>query len=247
MDIRAVLFDLDNTLFDHLTSARGGLETFVRSFGLELTPKLTHLWFEIEQANYDRFLSGELNFQEQRRERLRQFLPLIEHPGPVGDTELDEMFANYLQSYEDAWAAFPDAVPTLQCLRDSGITVGVVTNGNHEQQAMKISRIGIEPLLDLFSSSEQMGHAKPESSAFILPCESLFLSPGQVLYIGDNFRVDIEGARDAGLQAMHLDREGSDQPKTLRKLTDLIPLLKLKVIAPSLQQSHFDRRRTFNK
>lgn len=232
MEIRAVLFDLDNTLFDHLTSARGGLNTFVRSFGVELTPGLSHSWFEIEQVTYDRFLSKELNFQEQRRERLRQFLPLIGHPGSVGTTELDEMFAIYLRSYEEAWIAFPDAAPTLQMLRNSGITIGVVTNGNHEQQAKKINRIGIELLLDLFCSSEQLGHAKPTRSAFILPCEEMALSPSRVLYVGDNFRVDIEGARAAGLQALHLDREGTNQPNTLRSLTDLIPMLKLEATAP---------------
>ncbi|MDN5742352.1 MAG: HAD family hydrolase [Micrococcaceae bacterium] len=232
MEFRAVLFDLDNTLFDHLTSARGGLDTFVRSFGVELTPDLSNSWFEIEQANYDLFLSGELSFHAQRRERLRQFLPLIGHPGPVGATELDEVFAIYLRSYEEAWTAFPDAVPTLELLRSSGTTVGVITNGNHEQQAKKIKRIGIEPLLDLFFSSEQMGHAKPTSSAFILPCEKMGISPSQVLYVGDNFRVDIEGARAAGLQAIHLDREDAGQPMTLRSLTDLVPLLKIEATAP---------------
>ncbi|MGP5027041.1 HAD family hydrolase [Glutamicibacter ardleyensis] len=225
MEIRAVLFDLDNTLFDHQTSARSGLKTFVRSFGVELTPELSRLWLEIEHATYDRYLSKELNFQEQRRERLRQFLPVVGHSGRFETLELDEMFAIYLRSYENSWTAFPDAVPTLQLLKSIGKTVGIITNGNHEQQAKKISRIGISPLLDLFFTSEQMGHAKPTRSAFILPCEKTGFSPSQVLYVGDNFHVDIEGARAAGLQAMHLDREGAEQPMTLRHLTDLVPLL----------------------
>lgn len=232
MEIRAVLFDLDNTLFDHRTSARCGLRTFVRDLGVELTPELSRSWLKIEHATYDRFLSKELNFQEQRRERLRQFLPLIGHPEMFGTTELDEMFAIYLRSYEESWTAFPDAVPTLQMLKSIGITLGIITNGNHEQQAKKISRTGIAPLLDLFFTSEQMGHAKPTRAAFTLPCEKTGFSPSQVLYVGDNFHVDIEGARAAGLQAIHLDREGAGQPMTLRNLTDLVPLLELAATAP---------------
>lgn len=231
MDIRAVLFDLDNTLFDHRTSARAGVAAFVGNFGVDLTPELSKSWFEIEQSSYDRFLSGELNFQEQRRERIRHFLHLIGQQNSVGDAALDEIFVVYLRSYENAWTAFSDAVPTLKYLRGCGMTIGVVTNGNHEQQAMKISRIGLEPLLDLFFSSEQMGHAKPEALAFILPCENLQLPPSQVLYVGDNYRVDIEGARSAGLQAIHLNREATDQPQTLRCLTDLVPALNLKTTA----------------
>ncbi|MGA7206160.1 MAG: HAD family hydrolase [Specibacter sp.] len=154
------------------------------------------------------------------------------HTCPVGAIELDEIFAIYLQSSEESWTAFPDVVPTLQQLRGSGTTVGVATNGNHEQQAKKIKRIGIESLLDLFFSSEQMGHAKPSRSAFILPYEEMGLSPSQVVYVGDNVRVDIEGARAAGLQAIHLYREGADQPNTLRSPTDLIPMLIRKTTAP---------------
>lgn len=199
---------------------------------MDLTPELSSSWFEIEQVSFNRFLSGELSFQEQRRERLRHFLPLIGRHDSVGAAELDEMFAVYLRSYEKAWTAFYDAVTTLDSLRGCGMTVGVVTNGNHDQQAMKISRIGLEPHLDFFFSSEQMGHAKPEAAAFILPCESLQLPPRQVLYVGDNYRVDIEGARSAGLQAIHLNREAIDQPQTLRCLTDLVTALNLETTAP---------------
>jgi len=215
-----------------MTSARDGVAAFVGNFGVELSLELSNSWFEIERSSFDRFLSGELNFQEQRRERLRQFLPLIGQQDFVGAAELDEMFAVYLRSYEKDWTAFPDAVPTLKALRACGMTVGVVTNGNHVQQAMKIRRIGLESLLDLFFSSEQMGHAKPERPAFTLPCESLQLPPSQVLYVGDNYRVDIEGARAAGLQAIHLNRGAADQPQTLRLLTDLAPVLNLKTTAP---------------
>ncbi|WP_410468587.1 HAD family hydrolase [Arthrobacter sp. A2-55] len=65
-----------------------------------------------------------------------------------------------------AWTSFPDAAPTLRRLRDLGLRVGVITNGNHEHQSMKIARLGLEPLPDVFFSSEQMGHAKPDKSAF---------------------------------------------------------------------------------
>jgi putative hydrolase of the HAD superfamily len=225
VEIRAVLFDLDNTLFDHHASARDGLGAFLRCLGVEPTSALEQSWFEIEQACYDRFLSGELSFQEQRRERLRQFLRFAGHAHGDSDTDLDEIFAHYLRNYENAWSAFPDAAPTLRRLRDHGLRVGVITNGNHKQQSMKTARLGLEPLLDVFFSSEQMGHAKPDKSAFTLPCESLQLPPRQVLYVGDNFHVDVEGARSAGLQAIHLDRNGTEGPGTLRCLTQLIRML----------------------
>ncbi len=45
MTIRAVLFDLDNTLFDHLTFASTGLVAFLRHLGVEHSGTLMHRWF----------------------------------------------------------------------------------------------------------------------------------------------------------------------------------------------------------
>lgn len=225
MEIRAVLFDLDNTLFDHLTSARAGVDAFLRHLGTEHSDELTCSWFEIEQVNYDRFLTKELSFHEQRRERLRQFLPLTGLAVPTTDSRLDQLFATYLQNYEEAWTAFPDAAPALRRLRSGGIPVGVVTNGNHDQQTSKINKIGLDPLLDRIFSSELTSHAKPAPEAFIEPCKSMQIAPAQTLYVGDNYRVDIEGARNAGLQAIHLNREGTRRQGTIQSLAELPPLL----------------------
>ncbi|WP_248761906.1 HAD family hydrolase [Pseudarthrobacter sp. SSS035] len=225
MEIRAVLFDLDNTLFDHPASARAGFDAFLRHLGREQSEELTLSWLEIEQVNYDRFLSKELSFHEQRRERLRQFLPLTGLAIPQTDTGLDELFAIYLQNYEDAWTAFPDAAPALWSLRDGGMLVGVVTNGNHNQQTSKISRIGLGPLIDRIFSSELTSHAKPAPEAFTQPCKSMKIAPAQTLYVGDNYRVDIEGAQNAGLHAIHLNRDGAGDRGAIQSLAELAPLL----------------------
>jgi putative hydrolase of the HAD superfamily len=225
VEIRAVLFDLDNTLFDHSTSARAGLEAFLQHLGTASTDELARAWFQLEQTTYDRFLAHELSFHEQRRERLRQFLPLTGRAVPATDRLLDGLFDVYLQNYQTAWAAFPDAGPALQSLHDGDMTVGVITNGNHRQQTLKVSRIGLGPLMQGIFSSESMGHAKPSSEAFRQPCQSLGISPAHVLYVGDNFRFDVEGARNAGLQAIHLNRDGGGPEGTIQSLAELVPLL----------------------
>lgn len=201
------------------------MDSFLRHLGTEHSDELIRSWFEIEQVNYDRFLTKELSFHEQRRERLRQFLPLTGLAVPKTDTRLDELFAIYLQNYEEAWTAFPDAAPTLESLRASGMPVGVVTNGNHDQQTSKINRIGLEPLLDRIFSSELTSHAKPAPEAFTHPCKCMQVSPAQTLYVGDNYRVDVQGARNAGLLAIHLNREGTKRQETIQSLAELPPLL----------------------
>lgn len=97
---------------------------------------------------------------------------------------MDELFAKYLQRYEGAWTAFPDAVPTVRVVRAMGLPVAVVTNGSHNQQSSKISRIGLEGLLDGIFSSEMMNHAKPEREAFTRPRQSLNVLPSEACTSG---------------------------------------------------------------
>lgn len=228
MTIRAVLFDLDDTLFDHQASATEGFTTFIHHLSSLPSESLLQCWFEVERTNYDRWLAGEISFSEQRRERLRQFLPAANIQVPTSEAELDEMFAIYLSHYEAAWTAFPDAADALRTLVGRGLMVSVLTNGNHVQQTQKIQRIGLGTLVHPIFSSESVGHAKPSVEAFLIPCESLQLSPQEVLYVGDNHRTDIEGARTAGLFALHLDRNNSGQgPHTLHTLAALPTLLKM--------------------
>ena len=63
----------------------------------------------------------------------------------------------------------------------------------------KINRIGFEALLDGILSSQRTNDAKPASEAFTVPCQSMNASPAETLYVGDNYRVDIERARSGGL------------------------------------------------
>lgn len=77
----------------------------------------------------------------------------------------------------------------------------------------------------VFSRSELMGHAKPAPEAFLLPCDSMQVPPAQTLYVGDNYRVDVEGARNSGLHAVHLDRGGAERPGAVQNLAELLTLL----------------------
>jgi putative hydrolase of the HAD superfamily len=131
--------------------------------------------------------------------------------------------------------AFRDAAPALQELGASGITVGVITNGNHHQQTSKIERIGLGRLMDGVFSSELTGYAKPAPEAFLIPCESMGISPAETLYVGDNYATDVAGATSAGLQALHLDRLGLRRQGTIRSLADLVLIAKAECSRPVRQ------------
>jgi putative hydrolase of the HAD superfamily len=204
--VKAVIFDLDDTLFDHTTSATTAVRDWVSDLGFTTTVDLIAQWFEIERRCFDAWLDGSLSHQGQRRQRLREFLPLIGHPVPAGDFELDSAYDVFLTWYGRHWAAFPDARPALEVARSNGWRIGVLTNGSTLQQNSKLATIGLAGLVDVVSTSQGLGVSKPAAEAYHLTCKALGSEPAETLMIGDNLELDVVGARAAGLTALHLDR-----------------------------------------
>ncbi|WBQ06258.1 HAD family hydrolase [Kribbella sp. CA-293567] len=205
--MKAVIFDLDNTLFDHSASVTTALRAWLPALaGVELTDDLLAKWFVVEERNFNGWLEGRLTHQGQRRGRLRDFLPLIGQPVPATDDELDAVFAGFLTLYEQSWQAFPDARRALEVAKSNGWRIGVLTNGATTQQNAKLAAIGLADQVDVVATSDGLGCSKPAPAAYRLTCEALGVDPAETLMIGDNLELDVLGARAAGLSAEHLDR-----------------------------------------
>jgi putative hydrolase of the HAD superfamily len=204
--VKAVIFDLDNTLFDHTAGAATAVRNWVTDLGGTPTDELVAQWFVIEERNFDQWLAGNLTHQGQRRGRLRDFLPLIDHPVPATDAELDEAYTGFLRHYESCWVAFPDARPALEVARSNGWRIGVLTNGSTPQQNAKLAAIGLSDLVDVVCCSDGLGVSKPAPEAYLLTCQALGVDPADTLMIGDDPELDVLAPRAAGLTAHHLDR-----------------------------------------
>lgn len=204
--MKAVVFDLDNTLFDHTVSATNGVLGWIPELGGTPSDALVAEWFVIEERNFNQWLSGVVTHQGQRRGRLRDFLPLIGHPVPTLDEELDEIYAGYLRHYQASWVAYPDARPALEVARSNGWRIGVLTNGSTKQQNGKLSAIGLADLIDVVCTSESLGVSKPDPQAYLQVCRALDVEPADTVMIGDNLELDVLAARQVGLTAHHLDR-----------------------------------------
>jgi putative hydrolase of the HAD superfamily len=223
--VSAVVFDLDGTLFDHWSSARRGLSEWLAGLDVVLTKELASAWFEAEELHVADWREGLVSWAEQRRRRLRDFLPLIGLP--VGtDDDLDEVFvAGYLKAYERAWVGYDDVDAALDALHDFGVVIAMLTNGAQEQQEAKLARLGLLGRTGQVFTAEGLGVAKPNPRAFHLVCAHLALSPEQVLYVGDDYEVDVLAARAAGLRAVHLDRVGTGPMTEHNRIATLAELL----------------------
>lgn len=209
MTIRALLLDLDDTLVDHRGAADRGLRTWLAGLGLAETPaqteELVERWFVLEARHYERAQRGELTHLEQRRVRIRAFLPGWDL---ADDALADDVFAGFLACYQAAWRAFADAAAAIERARAGGLPVGILTNGDQAIQTEKLRRTGLlRADVPVFASSS-LPAAKPDPRSYLTACARLDVDPASTLMVGDSLRHDVVGARRAGLQARLLDRHG---------------------------------------
>ena len=215
MPVRGVLFDVDDTLFDYSGAEEHGVLAYLDQLGLlTLFPSPAEalaLWRQIMEEEYARFLTGELDFVGQHRNRTRRFLARIGRlpAGGMTDAEASDWFAGYGVHRDSRWTAFPDARPVLDSLARTH-RLGVVSNSSRNHQLQKLEAIG---LLDYFGDAvvclDGHGEAKPAAGIFRAGCAAIGLEPHEVAYVGDKFTIDAVGARDAGLYSVWLDRSGT--------------------------------------
>ncbi len=136
------------------------------------------------------------------------------------------MFATYLRHYEAAWCAYDDVQPALQALavQHPGLKLGVLTNGDADQQHQKLRHTGLAATLTEVIASSTIGAAKPDARIFQQGCARLRLPPAEVVYIGDRLHTDAIAATSAGLHGIWLNRS-NDPPLTATPTISTLSLL----------------------
>jgi putative hydrolase of the HAD superfamily len=120
---------------------------------------------------------------------------------------------------------YEDALLALQFL-SARFPVVALSNGNAD-----IERIGLKPYFRASISAQQFGVGKPDPRIFHAAAGAADAAPHEVLHIGDDARLDVLGARNAGMQTVWLNRadqawEHAEKPHiTVVSLTELCELL----------------------
>ncbi|MFD8002385.1 HAD family hydrolase [Streptomyces mirabilis] len=206
MRIDAVVWDIDDTIFDYTAADRAGMRNHLAAEGLlggASVEQALARWREVTDAQWARFSAGETDWQGQRRERVRVFLG-----EPLSDTEADAWFDRYITHYESAWSLFPDVLPVLDSLVASH-RHAVLSNSSLLVQDRKLRVLGVHDRFEAILCAAELGVSKPAAAAFHAACEALELPPHRVAYVGDHPEIDGRGAAEAGLFSVWIDRDGT--------------------------------------
>ena len=202
--LKAVLFDVDDTLFSTTDFARHARANAVRAMieaGLDLPESVVRR--ELDEvitefsSNYD-----------------HHFDKLIQRLRPPGLAKRSRslIVAAGIAAYHDTkfreLAPFPDVVPLLKFLREAGLVTGVITHGWSIKQAEKIVRLGLAPHFTptAIFISDDIGISKPNPKLYQTALADLGLQPDEVMYVGDNPAHDIAPPRSLGMIAVWSSR-----------------------------------------
>ena len=224
--MRAVLFDLDDTLFDHRASAGDALLRVQNAHEcLRGVP-----FGDVEQQHarlleemHPRVVSGQLGMDEARIERFRQLL--VRFGGRPSDEVCREAATMYRREYLDARRATASAESLLIAVR-SRAAIAIVSNNMLQEQVEKLEFCRLAAHVDALIVSEAVGVSKPDPAIFRAALDAVRVEPGEAVMIGDSWTADVLGAHAAGIRPIWfnpLDLEAPDQSLGVVELRTLDP------------------------
>jgi HAD superfamily hydrolase (TIGR01549 family) len=205
LGITTVIFDLDGTLCTYKVSIREAIIESLRRTGQPANlvgdpsaaaVRYDELWDEIESE--DRFGSGSnpvLAMREQIWTRLLegQKLSSADLAREIA-VEYTQIRVASIQLYSGVCDLLADLKRTYR--------LGLLTNGPTDIQWSKIEQLKIASLFDAIVVAGDVGIYKPDARIFHILLDRLNVNPVEALYIGDSYRMDVVGAKEAGMQSV---------------------------------------------
>jgi putative hydrolase of the HAD superfamily len=209
MDYTDLFFDLDGTLWDFRANSEDTQLELYRHFQLDRYFHDFHImkeaFMELNNRLWQSYREGEID-----RERLKwyRFSLLLKKAG-IEDVHLArELDRFYLGHSPFKTKLIAGAMNALDYLSGS-YRLHIITNGFNDVQFLKIKNSGLSPYFKTITTAEHAGSLKPDPHIFELALQRADARPHSSIMIGDQYDVDIVGARQAGMDQVYLMNQES--------------------------------------
>jgi len=223
MHVKAVLFDLGGTLI-RTAPIPEIYKRVLKRFGVEASSERIRKTHRVHEQEFD-IAEGQLELGEDFW--IQWNLKVLEGAGISENREflarkIDELWWEHADL-----ELYADVRPTLEELGARGMQLGVVTNGFKKDFEQILERLNLTDFFDVAVGIDSCNKAKPSKEIFLYALDKMGVRPEEALFIGDSIRYDYNGAKDAGLRAYVIDREGttSGQFDKIRSLAELLSLI----------------------
>ncbi|HOT03996.1 MAG TPA: HAD family hydrolase [Methanolinea sp.] len=186
--ITAVLFDMDNTLFDFVGAKIAACDAVNRRLGLDRGRDLLFYFLRHDGRSFEDW------------GHIRDFM--------VDNAVFSEdLYAECCAIYEEVKVQnlipYPHIEETLLELKEQGLFLSVVTDACFENAVIRLEKTGLFPIFDEVITADMTGAHKPDPKVFLLALEKMGRQPSEVLMVGDSLRRDIGPAKKLGMMTAY--------------------------------------------
>ncbi len=200
-----LFFDIDRTLWDYETNAIETLKDIyylrqLQEYNIGLEAYLNEFYYWNDYY-WNQFMNGFIDKETLRDDRFVKTLSAFH----INDRNLAlQLSTDYIEISPTKTKLFPKVEETLEYL-SKRYKLHIITNGFNEVQFKKLKYSGIEHFFDKIVTSDSVGYRKPHKRIFEYALSSVNARKSESLMIGDNWDIDIIGAKEFGIDQVYFN------------------------------------------
>ena len=221
--IKAIIFDLDNTLIDFMTMKKMSVDGAIRAMqdaGLDISKK------EAEKIMDNLYEKHGMEYQSVFQEFLKQVL------GKIDYKILAHAIVGYRKTERGFMQTYPKVKTTLRKLEKNGIRLAILTDAPRMRAWMRLAEMDLTEYFEVVLTYDDTKVRKPNKIAFEIILKKLKLKPDEVLMVGDSLDKDIKGANDMGMKTcfakygdMNMSNKNIKADYILKNIEDLLKII----------------------
>ena len=221
--LQAIIFDLDDTLYDEKQFVRGGFDAVSHHVSIK---------YDVNQGIVHQLLFETL-YEHGRGHTFDIALKKLGIYEKKDIPQLVEIYRNHTPNLK----LYPEATTVLSHLKKNDYKLGLITDGNVEVRKNKVKALRVEDFFDCMIFSDEYGieKQKPNPFPYLKAIEKLKVKKSKSVYVGDNPHKDFITPNKLGLVTIRIlkgnyenitlddEFEAKYQIKNIIELLDLIP------------------------
>ncbi|OXG08692.1 putative hydrolase of the HAD superfamily [Flavobacterium araucananum] len=222
--ITDVFFDLDHTLWDFDKNSEMAFNRIFKSRFPEIKIQdfITH-YVPINQECWKLYQNDKITHIELRYNRLKFSFDALNIE--ISDEDINDIANDYIDFLTDNNHLFDGAIEVLEYLKPK-YKLHIITNGFANVQDKKINNAALSGYFNTITNSELAGVKKPNSIIFDYALKAAKTSKTNSIMIGDCLDADVNGALNAGLDAIFFNEKKIQAPENIKQINHLLELKK---------------------
>ena len=227
--IKAVFFDFYHTLVRYEPPREELQARALQEFGIEVSPEVLRrpivIADEFIYQEITRTPLSQLSAEDKTALYARYQRIVLKEAGIEANEQLIFGLLGKMRQFDMKLVLFDDVMPVLADFKGRGLILGLISNVDRDIAPL-LNELGLASLLQVVVTSQDVGFNKPRPEIFREALRQAGIQAAEAIYIGDQYQIDVIGAKKAGMEGVLLDRGGyfaeiNDCPR-IQSLTQLV-------------------------